>query len=280
MTALTRDGELNTSFIQKELVDALEEDRTYHITDEAKKKHITTAGSYDEFRHLVACADLKRVTRKDMDSLGKPEKGWQTKGNLATGTGKGKRGRANGRKDSKGKVGAAQIEKAFPAAPPKNPMAFDRDWRRHCASRELKLRYLRLCGPGALQKVFKTEMDVALMGQIIRVFAETSSALAAGSGAAEAAAGEGPPVADDLGGAAREIFSYMRIFPETGRFGLNVEFLGDEDRANVRACLDWLTSVQERASGGGGGGDDAPADERTADFTPAALALLRTKFKV
>ena len=87
-------------------------------------------------------------------------------------------------------------------------------------------------------------------------------------------------MADDLGGAAREIFSYMRIFPETGRFGLNVEFLGDEDRANVRACLDWLTSVQERASGGGGGGDDAPADERTADFTPAALALLRTKFKV
>ena len=50
MAALNIDGGVNTTFIQKELVEALEEDRTYHVTDEAKKKHITTAASYDEFR--------------------------------------------------------------------------------------------------------------------------------------------------------------------------------------------------------------------------------------
>ena len=62
MTAVDEStGHLNTTLIQKELVSALAEDREYHVTDEAKKKYITKAGTYDEFRHMVACADLKRV---------------------------------------------------------------------------------------------------------------------------------------------------------------------------------------------------------------------------
>ena len=56
-----RDGELNTKLIESELVTAIEDDRTYRITDDAKKKHIATAASYDEFRNFVACADQKRV---------------------------------------------------------------------------------------------------------------------------------------------------------------------------------------------------------------------------
>ena len=62
-------GALNTNCLQKELVMALAEDRAYHITDEAKKKHISTAASYDEFRHFVACADQKRVRCESFDCL-------------------------------------------------------------------------------------------------------------------------------------------------------------------------------------------------------------------
>lgn len=275
MTALSKDGELNTSFIQKELVHALEEDRTYHLTDEAKKKHITTAATYDEFRHLVACADLKRVTRKEMNSLGKPEKGWQTKGNLATGVGKAKGGRASVRKDKAKAAGAAQIEIFFPVSAPKSPMSFDRDWRRHCTSRELKLQYLRLCGAENIRKIFKTEIDVALLGKIIQAFAETATlynsavrndGTAAASTAAESAI-------------ALEIFSYMRVFPETGRFTLNIEFLEEHDRVNVRKCLTWLQANVERGTAMLGGSDKVPTIE-VESFTSNELAALRSKFKV
>jgi hypothetical protein len=65
MSALTQDGELNRGFIERELVAALAEDHAYRVTDEAKKKHIATAASYDEFRNFVACADQKRVRCAD-----------------------------------------------------------------------------------------------------------------------------------------------------------------------------------------------------------------------
>ena len=61
MASLLIDGELNTKLIEKELHKSIEEDRTYRITDDAKKRHIATAASYDEFRNFVACADQKRV---------------------------------------------------------------------------------------------------------------------------------------------------------------------------------------------------------------------------
>ena len=292
MTALLKDGELNTSFIQRELVDALEEDRTYHITDEAKKKHITTAASYDEFRHLVACADLKRVTRKEMDFLGKPEKGWKTKGNLVTGTRIGKRGT----KDVKGKKGGAtQIEKCFPVVPPKNPMAFDRDWRRHCSSLGHKLQYLRLCGASTLRKIFRTELDVALMAEIIKVCAATASwfrnnAAVSGGGNEEGVAAENPGsflVDADEVASALEIFSYLCILPETGRFSLNVEFLEESDRADVASCVGWLASLLlvEQASGSGCGdaecvhGRDAQENSDRPSFTRKAVFRLLTAFQ-
>ena len=214
-----------------------------------------------------------------MDSLSKPEKGWQTKGNLATGTSKAKRERANGRKTSKSK-GVVQIDKSFPEVPPKSPMTFERDWRRHCSTRQLKLQYLRLCGPDTLRKVFKTELDVALMGQLIQVFADAARSFkVAGSGGAEdtPSGSEGgadlnPPTSELV--TALEIFSYMCIFPTTGRFPLNIEFLGDTDRANVGACLEWLSSVGESVGGDTGAGGDADAA-----ITPEAIGHLRAKFK-
>jgi hypothetical protein len=54
-------GELNTKMIERELVTAIAEDHTYKVTDDAKKRHIATAASYDEFRNFVACAEQTRV---------------------------------------------------------------------------------------------------------------------------------------------------------------------------------------------------------------------------
>lgn len=45
-----REGSFDTSLLEKELVDALEQDRKYKLTDEMKKRAIKTASSYDEFK--------------------------------------------------------------------------------------------------------------------------------------------------------------------------------------------------------------------------------------
>ena len=110
----------------------------FSVTDEAKKKHIASAASYDEFRHFVACADQKRVSRADMESLSKPEKGWHQKSNLATGRQLKSGVKGCGKSRLKGSKDAKLIP-VFPLQPPKTPMEFERDWRRHCSSEESKL---------------------------------------------------------------------------------------------------------------------------------------------
>lgn len=57
------------SGIEKELATAVETERRRYATDEMKKRAILTAPSYDAFRNLVACANQKPVSQKDMEVL-------------------------------------------------------------------------------------------------------------------------------------------------------------------------------------------------------------------
>jgi hypothetical protein len=58
---LDDDGNINASFLEKELQSALEFDIKYKQTDSMKKRAVKVAGSYDEFRNMVACAHLKTL---------------------------------------------------------------------------------------------------------------------------------------------------------------------------------------------------------------------------
>jgi hypothetical protein len=49
-TSSIYEGTFDTTALQHELAQALEEDRRYKRTDEMKKRAIHTAASYDEFR--------------------------------------------------------------------------------------------------------------------------------------------------------------------------------------------------------------------------------------
>ena len=77
--ALRTDGSVDKKKLEKELNEALQEDFRYEKTDAMKKRAIHNARSYDEFRHMVACATLKPVNRQEMESLGKTGKGWENK---------------------------------------------------------------------------------------------------------------------------------------------------------------------------------------------------------
>ena len=82
--ALRVDGKVDKKKLEKELSAALDEDYKYHKTDAMKKRAIHNAKSYDEFRHMVACATLKPVNRQEMESLGQSSKGWQYKNKSTT----------------------------------------------------------------------------------------------------------------------------------------------------------------------------------------------------
>jgi len=59
---------LDEKALRTELATAVASDRRRKAVDEMKKRSILTAGSYDEFRHLVKCAenDQKPLTTKEM----------------------------------------------------------------------------------------------------------------------------------------------------------------------------------------------------------------------
>ena len=74
---LDEDGNINTKKLTKELKGALEFDVKYKQTDNMKKRAIRTAGSYDEFKAMVACAHLKKLSKTEVESLSHVKKGWK-----------------------------------------------------------------------------------------------------------------------------------------------------------------------------------------------------------
>lgn len=74
---LDENGNIDSSKLERELRSALEYDIQYKQKDNMKKKAVKVAGDYDEFKAMVACAHLKTLTRKEVESLGATKKGWQ-----------------------------------------------------------------------------------------------------------------------------------------------------------------------------------------------------------
>ena len=59
---------MNTKSLENELSAAVEKERSRVAVDEMKKRAIGTAKSYEEFKNLVACADLKPLAPQDISS--------------------------------------------------------------------------------------------------------------------------------------------------------------------------------------------------------------------
>jgi hypothetical protein len=73
---LDKSGNIDNRRLEQSLRQALDFDTKYKQKDNMKKKACKVAGSYDEFKAMVDCAHLKRVTRKEIDSLGLKKQGW------------------------------------------------------------------------------------------------------------------------------------------------------------------------------------------------------------
>lgn len=128
------------STIESELSSAVTREREYYQVDEMKKRAITTATSYEEFKNLVACATQKPLDRDDFTrkAVVSSNKAVRASGTAAAAAGG--FGSAASLSDAMLAASAAgRAQKALAAtkrgesaagAVVKTAAEFDRDWRR------------------------------------------------------------------------------------------------------------------------------------------------------
>ncbi|GMH82896.1 hypothetical protein TrVE_jg2157 [Triparma verrucosa] len=204
-------GNLNVSLLKTEIKSDLASDATYKAVDAMKKKAIHTAQSYDEFKNFVACAEQKPLDRGEMESLKQQKGSWsqqKTRSELSK-----KRSKKLSKKNAN-----LKLSLSFPTSPPDTSMKFDRDYRRHCPTLPLKLRYLSLCTSSICPKIWSTEIDVSILGSIIDTLVHCI-----------------------LEGGERDfVVGWMKGLKGCGRFKLNVCFLDDGQVKGVEKIVEFI----------------------------------------
>jgi hypothetical protein len=84
---LDASGNIDTAALEGDLRCALAADTEYRRTDNMKKRAVRVAKSYDEFKNMVACANLTPVSREEMESLGAVKRGWKKQAASSKGSG-------------------------------------------------------------------------------------------------------------------------------------------------------------------------------------------------
>eukprot|EP00607_Mallomonas_marina_P001087 CAMPEP_0182426920 /NCGR_PEP_ID=MMETSP1167-20130531/13444_1 /TAXON_ID=2988 /ORGANISM="Mallomonas Sp, Strain CCMP3275" /LENGTH=303 /DNA_ID=CAMNT_0024608693 /DNA_START=74 /DNA_END=982 /DNA_ORIENTATION=+ len=159
---LDSSGNIDTEKLSKELQNALDFDIKYKKVDNMKKKAVKISKDYDEFKNFVACAHLKTLSRKEVESLGDAKKGWQ-KSSVVRKPG------ANVLSDEKKKEKIAQsatIPNQQKFRRPKTSLELDRDWRR--LSNDNKINYLIKVGIIRVKKLLQTDCDTSILEDILR----------------------------------------------------------------------------------------------------------------
>jgi hypothetical protein len=184
--------------LERELAAGFALDKRRSAEDAMKKRAIHTAGSYDEFRHLVAAASQAPLAPADFVS--RVEQG----ANRVFGGGG---ARALAAPCDLGAGGAAAAAAAAAAddapagaaarafavaaagapawgAPPASCLELDRAFRRHAAARGAFLAWL---GAARLGACFRRDADAPVLGVVLRTLAEEAARGGVGSDAARAA---------------------------------------------------------------------------------------------
>jgi len=258
--------------LARELEDAIEFDKTYEAVDAMKKRSIHVATSYDDFRNRVACSTLKPVSSKELGALREGRRGWDH--TAAARASKASRTPTLKKKSGKKKK-KRTMAKGVPTEAPTTSMEFLRDWNRRCKTQPERMAYLRLVGPSGAASLFKSDMDAALLGEVLQVLhecfcagtdAENQTPDAQQQSAPETAAESEPnpkpepnpspspdanhspdagadaAVEGEEGGegeaADEPLAAWLAALAQTGRFALNVNFLSAAELETARAMLE------------------------------------------
>jgi hypothetical protein len=262
--ALDASGNIDTSKLEEELRHALEFDVRYKQTDNMKKRACKVSGSYDEFKAMVACAHLKTLTSKEVQSLAAPKKGWQ-KGHVSSAE-----STASAlilqqeQREAEMNQGGTKTEKA--GAPPtleaggvvfqrpKTAMGLERDLRR-LANETQRLAFLKQLGAKRARKVFSKgdsspdllELVLGALLPPLPVPVPVPVPLAEPADASEGVEGAEAQQEEQRESEA-ETWAWLVAIAEFERFSVSVHFVAPAVLARVHA---WLTAptpgLQERA---------------------------------
>uniref|UniRef100_A0A671S3U0 Coiled-coil domain-containing protein 103-like n=1 Tax=Sinocyclocheilus anshuiensis TaxID=1608454 RepID=A0A671S3U0_9TELE len=223
---------INFSSLEKELQAALEADRKYQRENNAKFRALNqNVASYEEFRDIVLASHLKPLDRKDIS--GAPRK--QPWNPIAFGT----------------KHESALSEEVQPKLSenqPRSASEFIRDWRRFAGSSLEKYSLLVGLGGKALQEIFRTEVGLGLLGELLLILSQCLKS------------GDEEIVIGVLDGLSR-----------TGRFGLNLSLL---NQAEQKACEELFHKLQIAA------GDSSDTSVACEASLTAKLKALMGKYGV
>lgn len=206
-----------------------------------------------------------------MEMLSDQKRGWQGRsGGVVPATKKtDRRGtkKAPGRtRNSGAAAGIGSGANAGPLRAPKDFSQFQRDWRRRCGTDNDRREYLRLIGPDRFPALFRVEMEPDVLGQVLRIICSecppvqqpigkhqvdtytpptTQEVDLPGSG--NAVSVDGAPSAADgkssLGvDCTRHCVEWLWALTRTGRFAVNILFLGEKEKLALARVFDLMTA--------------------------------------
>ncbi|KAL3660082.1 hypothetical protein V7S43_015004 [Phytophthora oleae] len=213
-------GAFDTAALQQELAQALEDDRLYKLTDNMKKRAIHTAANYDEFKNLVACADLKPISQKELRDFSKAER--QT--NILFKKKISRKKSANERR----------FQPAVPALdiPPASAIDFCRNWKRYLKTTDAKYRYLQLTAPERLASMFRADIDSDLMAEIVEVLVASWHQKAVDTSPEEPSQ-------------ATFALAIMMALSQTARLSLILDFFEDHQTEKMRELFDLAETTED-----------------------------------
>jgi hypothetical protein len=163
---LDAEGNLDTGHLAKELKAALEYDVHYKQQDNMKKKAVKTSGTYDDFKAMVACAHLKTLTSKEVESLSAKKTGWQREFQSSSASDAHilaqeakKSGIAQAKSLAQSTSGAMAAAAVESFRMPKNLVMLEGDMVRTLRNRESRMAYLQVLGLKRLKLLLKGDKD-------------------------------------------------------------------------------------------------------------------------
>lgn len=266
-------GNIDTRKLEKELRSALDFDIKYKQTDNMKKKACKVSGTYDEFKAMVACAHLKTLTSKEVQSLATAKKGWQkahvadtstaavilqqeqreleaAAGNSQGGSSSDGAaaavqasesnsiiGNAPGVPSSDGKLPIIVISPTLSFARPKNGLAMERDMRK-LHSVALRWSYLRQVGLKRIKTLLKGDAGIEIF--------ECALICVMSSAAAGVEADTEVGAAHDDGRDVARVFKWLKAISAFDRFSVSIHFIPQPLVQEIKA---WLAALCETSEG-------------------------------
>jgi hypothetical protein len=247
---------MDEAALSRELAGAVRADATRRAVDDMKKRSILTARSYDEFRHLVACAEdgQRAVSSRELAFLGSPGKPEShvhyaalkagahgavvpVGGELSAGAREVLARLAVARGTGAG-VGASSSAPATTL--PTTPHDFERFWRRTGVPSSTRFAVLLQVEPS---KVFKIEVND--LGGIVKVLLEgvLSSTGDPTEAASPSPSGTDSSSSDGAGGSvASRTLSFLGALVIVSQFAMAQRFLTKEDLAGAASLVSALAA--------------------------------------